>query len=305
MSTSTIKIAVVAAAVALSGAPAPADAWRLDFYFGSACNGTKTTAYGDGDSCIAVGSGSSSAITVVCDTAESTSAWSYNVYNNTACSGTATDTYPGDNSESCTTISDGAVATTAMVDCGASACFSANSEVTLEGGARVPMSQLNPGDRVLSADESGNLFYDKVFRVTHWDQETVAGHVRITTDSGHVLELTPNHYVHAGGLGGDSLKTAGEVAEGDELFVVGEDGAVTAASVASAERVSGQGLFNVHTLSGRIVVNGVVSSHFSTSTTWSDYAKLSVAPYWYTALDTVTSLLGNAENARAEAGGAQ
>jgi hypothetical protein len=275
------------AALALGAAPA-ASAWKVSFFEDGRtdCTGSAVTGFGSGSGCMAIADYNRS-FSVACASDESSSVWTYRLFDGTTCNGNVTDTYSGDDSTSC----DGGF----KVDCGAQACYSGKATVQLEGGATVPMSQLNPGDRVLSADASGNLFYDKVFRVTHWDQESTGSFVKLTTESGNALELTSDHYVHVGGLEHANLKLASEVAAGDELFVVGADGSVTVSTVTEAGKTSGQGLFNVHTLSSRVVVNGVVSSHFSKESSWG--SSNGAAPLWYKLVDAAAAVFG-AENAR-------
>jgi hypothetical protein len=57
------------------------------------------------------------------------------------------------------------------------------------------------------------------------------------------------------------------------------------------------GTFNLHTLSGNVVVNNIVATHFGTSTSWSPLGR-SLATYWYHAVNAVSSVVG-AEDASA------
>lgn len=284
---------VTLAAVGAAAMAGTASAYKLSFWGNTDCSGdSSASGFSSSGTCKEI-EDTTSSFKVTCDSAASTSAWSYIVYSDENC-GTQNAVYNGTDSNTCTSLG----ATAVKVDCGASACFAASAQVQLEGGARVALSQLNPGDRVLSADEEGNLFYDKVFRVTHWEQGIRGDHVRVVTDQGQQLELTPNHYVHSGTLDNKSLKLAGELQEGDELFVVGADGKLTAAHVASAEIVEAEGLFNVHTLSGRVVVNDIVASHFSTESKWGESGEGNDrATQWYKIVDALSSVFG-AENAR-------
>jgi hypothetical protein len=79
-----------------------------------------------------------------------------------------------------------------------SGCFSSHDTVVLDSGATVQYSSLQIGDRVLSASSSGDLFYDKVFRITHHDHAEEMDFLAITTSDGKTLELTASHMLHIG-----------------------------------------------------------------------------------------------------------
>ncbi len=94
----------------------------------------------------------------------------------------------------------------------------------------------------------------------------------------------------------DFLVLARDVKVGDTVFVASAGNVVTPSTVASVETVIRTGRFNVHTLNGNIVVDGVVSSHFTAETTWGA-ASRSYAPMWYKMVDVAGMVLG-AEDAR-------
>ncbi len=75
---------------------------------------------------------------------------------------------------------------------------------------------------------------------------------------------------------------ARDVKVGDEVFVVSASAptGIQSAVVQSVAIVPRQGVFNVHTLSGNIVVNNIVASHFTRETTWGSQSR-SLAPIWY------------------------
>jgi hypothetical protein len=76
-----------------------------------------------------------------------------------------------------------------------------------------------------------------------------------------------------------NLKLASTARVGDTLFVtVGKAGVreVTITAIATVRRT---GVYNVHTLGGNIVVNGVVASHYTTESTWSASSR-SLSPIW-------------------------
>jgi hypothetical protein len=144
-------------------------------------------------------------------------------------------------------------APTPYPDAGA-ACFPADATATLASGATVRMDALAVGDRVAV----GGGAFSPVFLFTHRAGGGAHEFVRVTTASGAVLRATPGHYVHVAGRG---LVAAGAVRVGDRLRLGG--GALT--PVVSLARVRAAGLFNPQTLSGEIVVDGIVASTYTTA----------------------------------------
>jgi hypothetical protein len=53
--------------------------------------------------------------------------------------------------------------------------------------------------------------------------------------------------------------------------------------------VTGTGVFNFHTLSGNVVVNGIAATHYG-KPAWTSAPRL--ATLWYHAVDAVSSVLG-------------
>jgi len=184
----------------------------------------------------------------------------------------------------------GVTVTAAYITITSQGCFSAEDTVTLEGGAVIKYSDIKIGDRVLSAKADGTLFFDKVFRITHFSHTESGYFHRIVTSRGKVLELTGNHFIQAGASG--DLIDAGRLKVGDTVYVV-DNGALKARAdtITAITSVIRDGVYNVHTLSSSIVVNGVLASHYTTETAWSP-ATRSLAPVWYRAVDMASLFLG-------------
>lgn len=251
----------------------------------SGCSGSSETECGDA-SCIDLENGSSARI--VCSSQDSSASWDFSLYSSSSsCSGSAI-TLSG-SGDGCL----GANGVGFAIDCGG--CFSGNSKVQLVDGSTTSLSDVHVGDQVLSADASGELFFDTVFRVPHWSAETDTTFVRLTTKSGNTLELTRGHQLHVGTCCSlDELTYAGNVKVGDVLFTVDDDDKMVEDVVVSREEVKRQGAYNVHTLNANLVVDGVVASHFTGATTWDSK---SWAPAWYKVLHGVSAITG-AEDVR-------
>lgn len=134
-----------------------------------------------------------------------------------------------------------------------SVCFPASAKVQLSDGSSKTMEKLQLGDIVRVADGG----FSPVFMFTHKLSDVKHAMVQLKTSSGASLTLTHGHYVISSGV----MRTAGTVQVGDELVLAnGETSAVT-----STTTVQGTGLYNPQTVSGTIVVDGVVASTYTTA----------------------------------------
>lgn len=132
-------------------------------------------------------------------------------------------------------------------------CFPAAAKVRLEGCAKaVPISKLRVGDRVQT---SGG--YSPCYLISHNAHDAVAEMVTLTTDDGHRVTATPQHYVP---LRGGGFVEIGGMVLGDTLLVQRAGGGSTWATVTEISRSMHRGLYNPITLTGDIVVDGVLIS---------------------------------------------
>jgi len=153
---------------------------------------------------------------------------------------------------------------------------------------------------VLSVSTDGMPFYDKVFRITHYDLTSRTEFVRITTTTGETLELSAEHMLHAGTCCSlSSLVTADKVVAGDVVFVSKPSTTAVPTTVKSVEQIVRNGRFNAHTTGGHVVVNGIVASHFTTETRWGPDS-IDYAPMWYKMVDLAGHIFG-AEDAKSDA----
>lgn len=132
-------------------------------------------------------------------------------------------------------------------------CFPHDALVTLQGSGPVPISSLRIGDMV----SVGNGAYSQVFAFSHRDPNAIGQHVEFTLASGRKLTMTAGHHLHANG----KYVAAQDVRVGDVL--VGASG--DAETVSQIGSVRATGLYNPHTLTGTIAVNGVVCSTYTTA----------------------------------------
>jgi len=134
------------------------------------------------------------------------------------------------------------------------ACFPAHATVQLVNGSSLRMDEISVGDKVLvNADKD----YSDVFMFSHRmpASAVTADFVKLQTETGHELMLTPNHYLYVNG----NMAVASTVKVGDTLR--SQDGsAVIVTHVTSA---TAAGLYNPNTLHGDLVVNGIVVSTYT------------------------------------------
>lgn len=131
-------------------------------------------------------------------------------------------------------------------------CFPATATVTLADNSAKQMGTLTTGDKV----HVGNGQYDDVYFFSTQLESTMSKFVVLSTSATETpLKLTSGHYLYVNG----KLATAGSVKKGDMLTLA--NGNKAAVSEVSSEWAPG--LFNPHTLSGDIVVDGVLTSTYT------------------------------------------
>ena len=114
-------------------------------------------------------------------------------------------------------------------------------------GSRKTMAERNVGDSV----RVGKNEFSRVFMFTHKVVEGTKSFVTIATAEGR-LDLTAGHYLYVNG----ALSSAGSVKVGDAVTMAsGRSAAVE--TVGSVQR---PGLYSPPTVSGNIVVDGVLAS---------------------------------------------
>lgn len=136
---------------------------------------------------------------------------------------------------------------------GLNACFPGDSKAELEGGMLVRLDSIKAGDRVRTGADS----FSEVYFFTHKEPIGHYEFVKIRAHSGHELRASAGHYIYASG----ALRPASQVRLGDELSL----GSGETTTVAEVSEIVATGLFNPQTIQGDIVVDGVVSSTYTTA----------------------------------------
>jgi len=133
-------------------------------------------------------------------------------------------------------------------------CFPGSATVQLQDGSSKLISDLRIGDRIRT--KHGHSTY---YLTSHQDPAALTEMVSIVTESGHSVTATPDHYIplHHGGN-----KPMGKVISGDLILVQNGDRVEVSAVKATSVSVE-KGLYNPISLSGDMIVQGVVVSCWS------------------------------------------
>lgn len=148
-------------------------------------------------------------------------------------------------------------------------CFPLSATVMTPKGKK-SMGELETGDEVLTVDPStGNKSFSTVYMWGHRDAKTVASFYEVTTASGAKIILTEGHYMYVSEQGCEKASLASATTLSPELVKVGQavwtltpDG-MKCSEITDIKVAEHKGLFNPFTLSGTILVDGVLASSYS------------------------------------------
>jgi len=152
-------------------------------------------------------------------------------------------------------------------------CFPASAIVTIddgsESGKKTQMSDLKIGDKVLAVDSStGATSYSDVYFFGHRDSETASNFYTVTTASGKSLQLSPEHYMYVSENGcNESITSATTLSPnfvklGMGAWIHTSEG-MKCSAITEIQQGEEKGLYNPHTLTGSIIVNGMYASSYS------------------------------------------
>ena len=141
-------------------------------------------------------------------------------------------------------------------------CFAGTEALLLQSGDYISIDKVKVGDRVQVASTDGFLSFADVVFLPHEKNAQPAPFIKIETNSGASLKVTPSHLVLAGSCEVDDMKLtrAEDVAVGECMLTVsGED------VVVNVSKTREKGVYTIVTShkDGIIVVNGFVASSFS------------------------------------------
>ena len=125
------------------------------------------------------------------------------------------------------------------------------------------MRDLVVGDKVLT----GSGTYEPVYSFGHKHDFIMATYLKIKTDQDNPLEISPEHMVF---ISQDHSVPAGILKQGDTLLL--SNGELT--TIRSIDTIDRHGMYAPFTLSGRVVVNGIVASSYVSMQPTSEYLLL-------------------------------
>ena len=143
-------------------------------------------------------------------------------------------------------------------------CFDGESTVQVKGvDAPVAMDDVKIGDYVLA----DNGEYDLVYSFGHYGPSEKATFLSVTTDSlPEPLKISEDHLLFIETASGRKSIPASNLLPGNQLIMA--EGALT--TVESIKFVKSSGVYAPFTMSGKIVVNGIVASSYVTMQSESD-----------------------------------
>jgi hypothetical protein len=151
-------------------------------------------------------------------------------------------------------------------------CFPSSATVSLSNGKTVSMEELQTGDEVLTIDQAtGKTAFSPVYMWGHRDAEAVSEFYEVSTESGAKLVLSPEHYMYVAEAGCNGATLSGATTLSAALVKVGQgawimkNGVAICSAITAIKKAEHKGLFNPMTLTGTIVVDGVIASCYSES----------------------------------------
>ncbi|CAI5443418.1 unnamed protein product [Caenorhabditis angaria] len=143
---------------------------------------------------------------------------------------------------------------------GVPACFTSQAKVQTSEGIK-SMEELRIGDKVLTQD-SGKMVYTKVTNWLHRLPETKAAFIKLETEDGKIIELTPQHFIYKSDCVGHKdleLVYAEDIKIGDCLMIQ-EDQEIIPKYVTSRKTLYHTGVFSPMTETGDLIVDNIYTS---------------------------------------------
>ncbi|KAM9839588.1 sonic hedgehog protein [Aulostomus maculatus] len=142
-------------------------------------------------------------------------------------------------------------------------CFPGSSSVTLQDGSIKPVKDLQTGDKVLAADDDGNLIYTDFIMFIDRDSSTRRLFYVIETDSGEKIALTAAHLLFVNSTSARrSAIFASQVRPGQKVFVF-DSTRLVPVTVKRIYTQEHEGSFAPVTVQGTVVVDQVLASCYA------------------------------------------
>lgn len=145
-------------------------------------------------------------------------------------------------------------------------CFPGKSIVRTEDGLDKSLDQLRIGERVLALDSTGTMVYSEVIAFLDRSPEERRQFVRLTTQSGRALTLTPSHLVPVSIDSVSTTEFAAKVRVDDRILVNNgnrSEAGLRWDRVVSTSLVLEEGIYAPLTTEGTVLVDDVVASCYA------------------------------------------
>ncbi|PIC45379.1 hypothetical protein B9Z55_005417 [Caenorhabditis nigoni] len=143
---------------------------------------------------------------------------------------------------------------------GVPACFTGDAKVMTPSGEKT-MSELRVGDMVQTY-EHGKMAYTRVASWLHRLPETKAAFIKLTTDNGPEVSMTPQHFIYKADCVTEvyDLVYAEDVNVGDCVMVKKNDDKLTLTTVVNKSTFYETGVYAPMTETGDLIVNDIYAS---------------------------------------------
>lgn len=145
-----------------------------------------------------------------------------------------------------------------------SGCFTGNSTVTTSTGDVKRLDELNVGEKVLSMDKNGDAVYSEVLMFLDRNEHETREFVKITTDGGATLSVTPAHLLMVWKTALKQTKFIfAEQVEEDDFVLVNINGSLEPRRVIKISSEMSRGVYAPLTREGTIIVNSITASCYA------------------------------------------
>lgn len=138
---------------------------------------------------------------------------------------------------------------------GGAACFPEDAQITKHDGSVIRMSELERRDFIHSGEDDG--IASEIFFFSHRDRHSIHEYMHIIFDNGGSIKISEGHYLYVNGL----LQVARIVQVGDMLRSGADSG--DRVKVKAVKKVHLRGAYAPTSMTGKLVVDGIVVSSFT------------------------------------------
>ena len=125
------------------------------------------------------------------------------------------------------------------------------------------MKEVALGDKVLTLNSHGRPSFSEVIEYLYYDPHSTSEYLKVESEDGHCVSISPNHLIFTGQPGGKKKAVfAATLKPGDHIIAVSN----THTQHCKVKQVTSgtqDGIYNVLTRTGTLVVDGVLASCYA------------------------------------------